>query len=195
MSERRVSPACLANRENGTANDAEIVVARLEEAGRTLLSLPSRGFSPGLRTNMAMLLRHMTEVEGGEATAKRLRPAVPSAAGISRMDEALAWVALIPREQCVLRRIVGARALVDPVTGRHLYPWRRLGALLGADHKAVQRWHARGIAQIVDALSRRSSACRQADAADGDLRPVATRSARLGTRTASPLSALPRRRS
>jgi hypothetical protein len=45
-----------------------------------------------------------------------------------------------------------ARALVSPVTERHLFTWRRLATLLGADHKAVQRWHAQGVAMIVAAL-------------------------------------------
>jgi hypothetical protein len=44
------------------------------------------------------------------------------------------------------------RALVHPLTDRHIYPWRRLGAALGADHKAVQRWHAQGIDLIVAGL-------------------------------------------
>jgi hypothetical protein len=48
---------------------------------------------------------------------------------------------------------VGARALVSPVTGRHLYSWRRLGSLVGADHKAVQRWHAQGVDLLVAALN------------------------------------------
>jgi len=68
------------------------------------------------------------------------------------MDEAMAWIALIPRDRYVLRRVVGARSLVHPITDRHLYAWRRLGVALGADHKGVQRWHAQGIAMIVAAL-------------------------------------------
>jgi hypothetical protein len=47
-------------------------------------------------------------------------------------------------------------ALVHPITERHLYPWRRLATALGADHKAVQRWHAQGIGLIVAALNRRA---------------------------------------
>jgi hypothetical protein len=86
------------------------------------------------------------------ATAARVRPPVPSASRITRMDEALGWIPLIPRDRYVLRRIVGARCLVSPVTERHLYSWRRLGALLGADHKAVQRWHAQGIDMLVAAV-------------------------------------------
>ena len=86
--------------------------------------------------------------------AKSRWPPVPSAAKITRMDEALAWMQSIPIENYVLRRIVGARCLVHPITDRHLFTWRRLGALLGADHKAIKRWHAQGIAVIVAALNR-----------------------------------------
>jgi hypothetical protein len=46
-----------------------------------------------------------------------------------------------------------ALVLVSPVTERHLFTWRRLATLLGADHKAVQRWHAQGVAMIVAALA------------------------------------------
>jgi hypothetical protein len=69
------------------------------------------------------------------------------------MDEAFGWLALIPEGQYVLRRILGARALVHPLTGRHLYPWRRLAAVLGSDHKAVQRWHGQGVALLVRELA------------------------------------------
>jgi hypothetical protein len=71
------------------------------------------------------------------------------------MDEALAWIQLIGKERSyVLRRIVGARALVHPVSERYLFSWRRLATVVGADHKAVQRWHAQGIDLIVAALNR-----------------------------------------
>jgi len=76
------------------------------------------------------------------------------------MDEAMVWLLLIPTDRYVLRRIVGARSLVHPVTERHLYPWRRLAAALGADHKAVQRWHAQGIELIVAALKPQERGCR-----------------------------------
>lgn len=85
-----------------------------------------------------------------------VRPAVPSAARITRIDEALAWIQLIKKDRSyVLRRIVGARALVHPVSDRYLFSWRRLASAVGADHKAVQRWHAQGIDLIVAALNAR----------------------------------------
>jgi len=131
--------------------DAATVIQRLEEAGRTLLALPSTGFSTRLRTFNLEIVRNAMEDGGG--TQDRARPMVPKAGQISRMDVALTWVALIPADRYVLRRVVGARSLVNPLTDRHLFPWRRLGATLGADHKAVQRWHAQGIDMIVAALN------------------------------------------
>jgi Domain of unknown function (DUF6362) len=132
--------------------DAKLVGYRLEEAGSTLLALPSTGYSTKLRSSSLEIVR--AAIEGYGWTEKQVRPAVPSAAKITRMDEALAWITLIPVENYVLRRIVGARCLVHPVTERHLFTWRRLASVMGADHKAVQRWHGQGIALIVAALNR-----------------------------------------
>lgn len=131
--------------------DAPYVTARLEEAGAALLALPATGWTTRLRTSAIEVVRAAAESYGwGEA---RVRPPAPSAATITRMDEAMAWLQLIPVDRYVLRRIVGARSLVNPLTDRYLFPWRRLGAALGADHKAVQRWHAEGIGLIVAALN------------------------------------------
>jgi len=130
--------------------DSAFIVYRLEEAGATLLALPGTGFSTRLRVS------HLDVVQEAQAAYGRqpgkIRPPVPSASRITRMDEALGWIALIPRERYVLRRIVGARSLVSPITERHLFSWRRLGGVLGADHKAVQRWHAQGIGMLVAAV-------------------------------------------
>jgi hypothetical protein len=135
---------------NGYEIDADYVVYRLEEAGATLLALPGTGWSTRMRTSSLEIVRTALEAYGW--TEARIRPAVPSAEKISRMDEAMSWIPLIPLDRYVLRRVVGARSLVHPITDRHLFPWRRLGKALGADHKAVQRWHAQGIALIVAGL-------------------------------------------
>ncbi len=133
------------------AIDAAYVTVRLEEAGHTLLCLPDTGHSTRMRSSALELVRTACEVEQA-APGKRLRVPVPSAARIGAMDEAWSWLGLIPADRYVLRRIVGARALVSPATERHLFSWRRLGGLLGADHRAVQRWHGEGIAWIVRGL-------------------------------------------
>jgi len=130
--------------------DADYVVYRLEEAGATLLALPGTGWTTRLRSSSIEIVRTALEVYGWDAS--RIRPSVPTAEKIDRMDEAMTWILSIPHDRYVLRRIVGARSLVHPISDRHLYPWRRLGVALGSDHKSVQRWHAQGIAMIVAAL-------------------------------------------
>ena len=133
----------------------ESLIACLEEAGATLLALPTSGFSPRLRTSSLPILREAVDAYCGQTT--EIRPPMPSAARISRMDRALGYLTLIPQDRYVLRRIVGCRALVHPMTGRHLFSWRRLGETIGADHKAVQRWHAEGIRMIIFALRRQAA--------------------------------------
>jgi hypothetical protein len=135
---------------NGYEIDADFVVYRLEEAGATLLALPGTGWSTKLRSSSLEIVRTALEAYGWSEA--RIRPSVPSAEKITRMDEAMSWIPLIPLDRYVLRRVVGARSLVHPITDRHLFPWRRLGKALGADHKAIQRWHAQGIGLIVAAL-------------------------------------------
>lgn len=137
---------------DGQPVDAAYVIQRLEEAGATLLALPGTGWSTKLRTSSIEIVRTALESYGWHEAP--IRPAVPSAEKITRMDEAMGWIGAIPLDRYVLRRIVGARSLVHPVTDRHLFPWRRLARALGADHKAVQRWHTQGIDMIVAALNR-----------------------------------------
>ena len=137
----------------GGARDlADYVVSRLEEAGRTLYCLPRGAGAPRLRVAHLDMVRTAAEVAMGDASG-RIRLPVPGSAKIDAMDEAYGWLGLIPQESYVLRRIVGARSLVNPMTDRHLFSWRRLGAMLGADHRAVPRWHTEGIGHIVAALS------------------------------------------
>ncbi len=130
--------------------DADYVVYRLEEAGATLLALPGTGWTTRLRSSSIDIVRTALEAYGWDSS--RIRPAVPTGDKIDRMDEAMGWIPLIPLDRYVLRRIIGARSLIHPITDRHLFPWRRLGNAMGADHKAIQRWHAQGIAMIVGAL-------------------------------------------
>src|SRR5579871_5629327 len=105
---------------NGYEIDADFVVYRLEEAGATLLALPGTGWSTRLRMSSLEIVR--TALESYGWTTTQIRPSVPSAEKISRMDEAMSWIPLIPLDRYVLRRVVGARSLVHPVTDRHLFP-------------------------------------------------------------------------
>ena len=139
--------------DDTSAIDAHTVTFRLEEAGATLLALPGSGWSTRLRTSSLEIVR--TAIESYGWSTNHIRPPLPSPTRITRMDEAMGWISLIPVERYVLRRIVGARSLVHPITGRHLFPWRRIAAAIGADHKAVQRWHAQGIEIVVAQLNKR----------------------------------------
>lgn len=175
---------------DGATIDAAFVIERLEQAGAALLAMPTTGWSTKLRTSNLEVVRQAMDIYGH--SNKRIRPAIPSAAEITRMDEAMGWIPLIPADRYVLRRIVGARSLVNPLTGRHLFPWRRLGTALGADHKAIQRWHAEGIARIVAALTGRefgacSSGRQRATVADAASIAPAKRRGRPPLREARPV--------
>ncbi|MDE1905826.1 MAG: hypothetical protein KGH75_05180 [Rhodospirillales bacterium] len=131
----------------------EEVVERLEEAGAAMLAMPSRGYSTGLRMTKLDVVHTALEAYGWEG--RKMKPPAPTAEMVTRMDEAFGWLTFIPEKQYVLRRIVGARALVHPLTGRHVYAWRKLAEILGADHKAVMRWHGQAIKLIHDGLAAR----------------------------------------
>ncbi len=130
--------------------DGDYVIASLETAGKTLLSLPHEGHGTHLRTGGLDYVNAAIEAYGW--TDLPVRPARPSGREIDRMDEVLGWIALIPNERYVLRRIVGTRALVSPVTDRHLFHWRKIAKMLGCDRRALARWHAEGINLIVRGL-------------------------------------------
>ena len=115
------------------------------------MALPHTGPSTKLVQSGLEWVRDASEAYSNPKA--RIRPALPDAAQISRMDQALAWIPLIPVDRYVIRRIVGARTLINPVSGRYLFSWRRLGTAIGADHKAVQRWHGQGIDLIVARLA------------------------------------------
>jgi hypothetical protein len=138
-----------------TRLNAEDIVLRLEAAGATLLAMPGTGYSTRMR-QMRFDIVH-TALEAYGWAAEPVRAPAPDAAAITAMDEAFQWLGLIPQPKYVLRRILGARALVHPLTGRHLFPWRRLGAVLGADHKSVQRWHGEGIGLLERGLRSRDA--------------------------------------
>ena len=65
--------------------DAELVTYRLEEAGATLLALPGTGWSTRLRASSLEIVRAAVESYGW--SEKHIRPPIPSAARITRMDD------------------------------------------------------------------------------------------------------------
>ena len=132
--------------------DQDYVIYRLEKAGATLLSLPNSSIEEKLRKNSLALIKGV--IETYQWHASYIRPPVPSDEEIIKMEEAFDWISLIPQDRHMLRRVVGARSLVHPVTDRHLFPWRRLAKMLMAEHKSIIRWHAAGISIIVSSLQK-----------------------------------------
>ena len=129
--------------------DTELVIHRLEQAGATLLAMRCRSpFPVAYASNWPDTLLDAAEAYGW--TQEEVRPAVPSSADISRMDTTLAWLGLIERP--VLRRIVAARLLVNPITGHHICRWKKLSVIIHTDVRTLHRWHSAGIACIVAAL-------------------------------------------
>lgn len=135
--------------------DPDYINACLDEAGTTLLALPARGFSTRMSSGGIEFVREVIEAYGW--TEEQVKPSVPSSHKIDEMDRALKWLSLIPNDRYVLRRIVGARMLIHPVTERRMFTWNRIATTIGSDHKAVQRWHAQGIDLIVSALHARNN--------------------------------------
>ena len=146
-------------------HDRETVRLRLEEAGMTLLALPGGGRASRIGSSMPAVTRQAIDAYGW--TDERIRPAHPTPAEISRMDEALPWISLIRADNpkpgaaelhsldggVQLRNIVGARMLIDPITRRYLFSWSRLGKAMGADRKAITRWHEAAMALIATRLN------------------------------------------
>ena len=127
------------------------VLGRLEEAGVTLLCLRDRPTPLAVRTGWPPVVQEWTAYA---AEGAPLGWPAPSARAIARMDEALAWFALLPPPPDPVRHVVGARMLVHPVRGDFLVSWRRLAVALHTDHHRVQRWHARGVALLAAALEK-----------------------------------------
>ena len=126
------------------------IIERLHEAGKTALSLPKGRYGPSQSVTMNIdVVRAVNESYGWNAIPHRF---MPSPAEISRMEEALGWLELIDNK--VVRQIVALRAFIHPITKRNTYSWRRLGIMLGADHKSIMCWHAKGIKKIILALDR-----------------------------------------
>lgn len=128
----------------------EYVLARLELAGSTLIALPGTGCLPaGMKSNWPDFARQAIEAYG--YTEARVRPPVPRARAITEMDEAFAWVGLV--DDVRTRRLLLLRALVDPITDRHRWSWRRLDSSFGIHRDTLRLWHGRGIGRIVTRLN------------------------------------------
>jgi len=133
----------------------EYVRQQLELAGAALMALQVSRLRPA-KPHSAMPEYIQDPVEAYGYTGQVFRPAVPTAEQIKHMDEVLRWIALIQPERYVLRRIVGARSLINPRTQQPIYSWTKIAKMLGADRRAVRRWYDEGILIITNALNARA---------------------------------------
>jgi hypothetical protein len=112
---------------------------RLKEAADALRRLP-----PGLRrarlTGWPDVVRAASEAYGYGAA--QTRPAAPSPAAITRMDETLGWLFCVDAEA---RRVAWARA-----SG---ISWRKLEDIDGRSHVTLRRIHDRAVAAILRRLN------------------------------------------
>jgi hypothetical protein len=77
---------------------------------------------------------------------------VPSARAVGRLDEVLEW--LWRFDDARKRRLCLARALIHPISGRHVVSYRKLGRIFGLHHETVRAWHSRALAEVAMALTR-----------------------------------------
>ena len=142
----------------------EDVRQRLEEAGRTLMSLPlPSGSLPkddrsrwpdvvrGYEDAFVALIGASDEVKQDFSLGYNQVRTSPSARSVGRMDEVLEWLWRFTDQR--KRRLCLTRALIHPVSGRHVVSYRKLGRMFGLHHETVRAWHDRALADIAGALT------------------------------------------
>ena len=148
-----------------TADLHKTIVARLEDAGRTLMTLPmpARGMPAGPRTAWPEYMQKYWDVFGHadeddnqdrrEAQAHLINQVRVQASqkAVDRLDEVLGWLWYI--EVSRHRRTVVARMLTHPVSERPVNSWKQIAKAMGADRRTVQRWYEGGIEQIIIGLA------------------------------------------
>lgn len=128
------------------AEMAEEVERRLFEAGLTLACLPSHGLRPaGCGSSWQETLMELDDLLSLTAESE-IRPPMPSAAAISRMDEAMGWASWI--QNTAHRRVVLFWMMIHPVTQRHYLSWEQIGKKIGRSDKTAKSYFYRGLASI-----------------------------------------------
>ena len=117
--------------------DLEETKARMSEAADALRRLCMNGLKPsGLRAQWPDIVHRVEEAYGW--TAERMRPARPTPAQITRMDEAIGWLLWLEEDE---RKVVWARA-----TGMS---WRRIEDMDGRSTRTLQNLFASALGRIL----------------------------------------------
>lgn len=136
---------------DSTRLESEELSRWLEWAGTTLLSMQlSSPLPKGPHTSWPAYKQEATTAYGYTQSSFRQPP--PGAEEIALMDKILVLPSLVT--DIDLRRLLNARALVKPFSGKHLYGWTKLGKMLHADPRLLARHHEKALAILVRLLSR-----------------------------------------
>ncbi len=132
--------------------DAELVMARLADAGRTLMALWVRGVRPaGYGSGMPEYGHDVEDLRDQMPDLDKVDQ--PASREVTEMDRVLEWVRLIPDTKVHWRRVVGLRMLVNPRTDRPVMSWKRIATELRSEPKMVENvWYA-GVDLIVVGLN------------------------------------------
>ena len=128
------------------AEMAEQVERRLFEAGLTLACMPSHGLRPASGgSSWQETLMELDDLLSLTAESE-IRPPMPSAAAIYRMDEAMGWASWI--QNTAHRRVVLFWMMIHPITQRHYLSWEQIGKKIGRSDKTAKSYFYRGLASI-----------------------------------------------
>ena len=119
------------------APDLEETKSRLAEAADALRRLTMHGIKPSALRSQWPDIVHRTEEAWGW-TAERMRPARPSPAQITRMDEALRWLLWLDAEE---RKLVWARSMG--------LSWRSIEDLDGRSVRTLQNLFTSALRRIL----------------------------------------------
>lgn len=133
--------------------DIEALAEALERAGATLVALPATHLGPvEYGSAWPDVVRAAHEAYGWQPGETRYP--VPSARDITEMDRLYAVVNRLPPDRRTWRRLLLMRSLCHPITGRHLWSWRKIARALGWSHTYVQsQWQIAltALAIVIDA--------------------------------------------
>ncbi len=140
----------------------KLIIARLEEAGRTIMQTPmhKNGIPAPPRSAWPQVCQNYWDVfgpaeQGGTIESRAeaqnvVTKLLPSSAAEDRCTEAYYWLFHI--KVAKHSKIVAARMLMHPVDDRHIKTFHKLSLEWGRREQTVRRWHRRGIDDIVQGL-------------------------------------------
>jgi len=131
---------------------------RIEDAGETEIALRVTGCYPAkYKAAWPDYPQEPSESYGYNETT--MKPPQPTASDITDWEEVMEWRFRLSkhcrRKKCLhFARMVVLGSLGDPITGKRLYSWRKIGKMIKRDHKTAKSWYDSGIQMLTDLLNR-----------------------------------------